>query len=159
IHDLDREIRVTPQTLRSMMDETASKFWGIVRLILSLGGVAMLLAVIGIYGVVASAVSQRTKEMGIRLALGATKADIIRLVLGSGIKRVLAGLTAGLVLALAGGRIMTQVLRGMPFALKVEDPLVFVAVSVLLLATATGAMLGPSFRAAKSDPMRTLRQD
>jgi predicted permease len=159
VQDVDPRVTVSAQTLRFQLEEGASKFWVTVRLILSLGIVAALLAVIGIYGVVAAAVNRRAKEMGIRLALGATKLDIIRLVLWSGAKPILAGLVVGGVSAMACGRVMARVLQVTPFALEAGHPQVYIAVAVLLLVSATFAMLGPSFRAANADPIRALRQD
>jgi len=159
LREMDREMIATPQTLRAKLDEQAARFWVPVRLILLLGIVAMLIAVIGIYGVVAFAVSRRSKEMGIRLALGATQSDIIGLVLRSGFKPILAGLAAGLLFAVAGSVVLVRVLRNLPIAFEIGDPLVYLAVSLLLSLAALAAMFGPARRAAKADPMRALRQD
>jgi predicted permease len=159
IRELDGDMLVTPRTLRTMLDERAAKFWIVVRLILLLGLIATLIAVIGIYGVVAFAVSRRTKEVGIRLALGATKNDIIALVLRAGFKPILAGLVAGLLCASAGAYVLAQVLRELPVAFETGDPLVYLAVSLLLVLAALLALWGPARRAAKADPMLALRQD
>ena len=150
---------VAPQTLRSKLDEQASRFWVTVRLILLLGLIALLIAVIGIYGVVAFAVNRRTKEMGIRLALGAAKGNIVGLVLRTSMQPILAGLITGLVFAAAGSYVMVQILREMPIRLELRDPLVYLAVSLLLSLAAVGAIFGPALRAAKSDPLEALRQD
>jgi predicted permease len=159
IRELDGEIMVAPQTLRAMLDERAARFWVIVRLIMLLGLVAMLIAVIGIYGVVAFAVRSRTKELGIRLALGATRGAIIALVLRAGFKPILAGLVAGLFCAWAGSYALAQVLRDLPVAFEMSDPLVYLTVSLLLSLAALLALCGPALRAAKADPMLALRQD
>ena len=150
---------VTPQTLKSLLDRQAAKFWVIVRLILLLGVVAMLIAVIGIYGVVAFAISQRTKEIGIRMALGATKNDIMRWALRLGLKPILAGLAIGLALAVTGMRVMEQALRQMPVGFETRDPLVYVAVTSLLSVIVASAIFGPALRASKADPIRALRHD
>lgn len=158
IRDLDRDAIGAPRTLRSMIDTMASKFWTAVELVLLLGSLAVLLAVVGIYGVVAFAVNRRTRELGIRMALGATPGDILRFVLASGMKPVLAGLAAGSLLALLGSQVLAQVLQG-AFAFKLFDPMIQGSVLALLLSVALAAMLGPALRAAAADPMRALRND
>jgi putative ABC transport system permease protein len=159
IRTLDSGMLVTPQTLRARLDQQAERFWVIVRLILLLGLVAMAIAVVGIYGVVAFAVSRRRKEMGIRLALGANKGDIMSVVLRSGFKPIVAGLLAGLLLALAGSYALVQVLREMPIAVEVGDPWVYLSVAVILSLAALLALWGPAWRASNADPMLALRQD
>ena len=159
VRETDHDMPVAPQALRSKLDELAARLWILVRLILLLGFIALLIAVIGIYGVVAFAVSRRTKEMGIRLALGATKGNIVRLVLRSSLKPILAGLASGLFLAAAGSYVIGQVLREMPFTIEMRDPLVYFAVALLLLLTAMSAVFGPALHAAKSDLMQALRQE
>ena len=159
LREMDREMIATPQTVRANMDEQAARLWVPVRLILVLGIVAMMIAVIGIYGVVAFAVSRRSKEMGIRAALGATRNDIIGLVLRSGLKPVLVGLAAGLLFAVAGSVVLVRVLSDLPIVFEIGDPLVYLSVSLLLSLAALAAMCGPAWRAAKAEPMRALRQD
>jgi ABC-type antimicrobial peptide transport system permease subunit len=159
VGDLDREMTVTPQTLRSLLDEKAARFWVIVRMILLLGVVAILIAVIGIYGVVAFAINQRTKEIGIRMALGATKNDIMRWALRLGLKPILAGLAIGLALAVTGARMMEQALREMPVGFETLDPVIYVAVTSLLSLVVAPAIFGPALRASRADPIRALRHD
>src|SRR5262249_16652427 len=159
VGDLDREMTVTPQKLRSLLDEQAAKFWVVVRSILLLAIVAMLIAVIGIYGIVAFAIKQRTKEIGIRMALGATKTNIMCLAMRLGLKPILAGLSIGLALAVIGALAMEQVLQEMPVGFETRNPLVYLAVAALLSLVAVAAILGPALRASKVDPIRALRQD
>jgi putative ABC transport system permease protein len=159
VRELDGEMLIAPRTLRAMLDELAARCWVIVRLILLLGLVALLIAVIGIYGVVAFAVSCRTKEVGIRLALGAARSDIISLVLRAGLKPIFAGLVAGLLFAGAGSYVLAQVLRDLPVKVETGDPLVYLAVSFVLALAALLAVWGPALRAAKADPMLALRND
>jgi predicted permease len=159
LREMDREMIATPQTIRAKVDEQAARLWVPVRLILLLGIVATMIAVIGIYGVVAFAVSRRSKEMGIRLALGATQNDIIGLLLRSGFKPVLVGLAAGLLFAVAGSVVLVRVLGDLPITFEIGDPLVYLSVSLLLSLAALAAMCGPAWRAARADPMRALRQD
>jgi ABC-type antimicrobial peptide transport system permease subunit len=151
---------IAPQTLRSMLDKLAAKFEIAVRLALLPGIVAMLIAMIGIYSAVAFAVNHRTKEMGIRLALGATQNDIIGLVLRSGFKPIIAGLAAGLLFVAGGSVLLARVMRETtPVAFEMCDPLVYLAVSLLLSLAALAAMFGPARRAAKTAPILALRQD
>jgi predicted permease len=116
---------------------------------------ALVLAAVGIYGVVAYGVVQRTRELGIRMALGAGGPALLRLVLGQGMRPVLGGMALGLVGALAGGRL----LRGLLFGVGSSDPATLVVVSGFLVAVALAAMYLPARRASRSDPMAALRVD
>ena len=121
----------------------------------SIGVFAALLAAIGVFGVVASSVAQRTREMGVRMALGAGRADVLRMVLREGLKLVGVGIIAGLVLALAGTPVARQFLYGVtPF-----DPASFIAVAVFLLAVGLLGSYVPARRATRVDPAIALRQE
>jgi putative ABC transport system permease protein len=115
--------------------------------------VALLLAAIGIYGVTAFAVSQRTREIGIRVALGAQSRDVLRLVLGQGVKLVALGLLPGL----AGAFAATRLLKSLLFGVSTTEPLIFAAVVFILIAVALLACWLPARRATKVDPMIALR--
>jgi putative ABC transport system permease protein len=117
--------------------------------------VALIIAAVGIYGVMAYTVTQRTGEIGIRLALGAQPRDVLQLILTHGGKLVGAGLLLGLVLALAGGRIVQSIL----FSTNARDPLTFAAITTLLALVALVACLLPARRATKVDPMVALRAE
>ncbi|MBI2688544.1 MAG: ABC transporter permease [Acidobacteria bacterium] len=116
---------------------------------------ALLLASIGIYGVMSFAVSRRTQEIGIRMALGATPGDVLRLILSQSGKLVLFGLACGLVLTLLLGRLLTTLL----FGVSAFNPIVLALVSVLLMLVATAATSVPAWRAARIDPLTALRQE
>jgi putative ABC transport system permease protein len=116
---------------------------------------ALLLAAIGLYGVVAYSVSQRINEIGIRMALGATREDVLRLVLRYGAGLTLIGTALGFVASLAA----TRVLSSMLFEVSANDPQTFLAVSALLMAVVLGACYIPARRAAKVDPMVALRYE
>lgn len=118
-------------------------------------GIALVLAIAGIYGTVSYAVAQRTQELGIRAALGATRADVLRLVLWDGLKPVALGLALGLV----GAFILRRTLDRLVFGVTTSDPATFIALPVLLAVVAIIASLIPALRAARIDPMTALRVD
>jgi putative ABC transport system permease protein len=117
--------------------------------------VALLLSAIGVYGVLAFFVGERTTEIGVRLALGAQRKDVLWLVLRQGMKPAL----AGLVLGLAGALASTGLLRGLLFGIQPNDPTTFVAVPLILLMIALLACWLPARRAATIHPMEALRNE
>jgi putative ABC transport system permease protein len=116
---------------------------------------ALVLAAVGIYGVVAYGVVQRTRELGIRMALGAGGSTLLTMVIRQGMAPVLVGMLIGLAGALAGGR----VLRSLLFGVESTDPLSFAAVTFFLAGVSLAAIYLPARRAARSDPMIALRND
>jgi ABC-type antimicrobial peptide transport system permease subunit len=114
---------------------------------------ALILAAVGLYGVVAYAAGQRTQEFGIRIALGARSADVSRLVLGQGLKLAVAGVAIGLAAALGLTRLLTKLL----FEVQPADPLTIIAVSILLAVVATIACWIPAYRATRVAPLEALR--
>jgi predicted permease len=119
------------------------------------GGLALVVAAIGLYGVIAYSVAQRTHEMGVRAALGAERGDLMRLVVGEGLRVTLAGVGLGAVGALAGGRFIASLL----FGVSARDPVILGVVAALLIVVAAVASLIPAWRAGRADPISALRAD
>jgi ABC-type antimicrobial peptide transport system permease subunit len=132
---------------------------GLIELMIILASGTVLLALSGIYGVVWFTVSRRTKEMGIRIALGATRHGVVYHVLRSNMRPVFVGLVAGLILAAMGSLAMKRISSDGGLPSDVLDPTMFVAVSLLLQIVALGAMLGPAIRAVREDPAQALREE
>jgi putative ABC transport system permease protein len=156
VHSLDPDLAVTD--IRTMTQATSSSVAGpkFNTFLLSVfAGVALFLAAIGIYGVLAYTVVQQTHEIGIRMALGAERSDVVKLVVGQGFKLALIGAGIGMVGALALTRFLTSLLYGV----KPADPVTFVTVSLVLIAVALLACYIPARRAAKVDPMVALRYE
>lgn len=123
----------------------------------SLAGIALLLAAIGVYGVMSYFVNQGTREMGIRLALGAQRGDVLRMVAGLGLKLSMAGVAIGIVLALALNQFMAH--HFWLYQVKSTDPWTYAGVALLLVSVALLACYVPARRATKIDPMVTLRHE
>ena len=119
------------------------------------GGLALVLAVIGIYGVMSYVVTLRTQEMGVRLALGAQPADIARLVLGQAARLVVTGLVLGLI----GAALLTRLLSTMLFEITPTDPVTYAMVAGVLALTAVAACQIPAWRATRVDPLTALRSE
>ena len=117
--------------------------------------VAMSLAVVGVYGVIAYGVQQRRREIGIRMALGATRERVVRMVLGDGLRMVGAGVALGLVAALA----LTRLLHALLYSVGPRDPITFVAAPLLLVFAATAACALPARKASRLDPVDTIRAE
>ena len=118
-------------------------------------GLALLLSSIGIYGVISYVVSQRTNEIGIRIALGAQQRDVLRLMLGEGMKMALLGVSIGIAVALGLTHLMVNIL----FGVSATDPLTFLGVATLLVVVALLACWIPARRATRVDPLVALRYE
>ncbi len=156
VHELNADLPVFGVTtlkssmrLGSIFERVAGTFAG------AFGFVALILAAVGIYGVIAYTTRQRTHEIAIRMALGAGRYDVLRLVLGQGAKMALLGVALGLAAAMGLTRLMSDMLYGV----SATDPLTFTAVAILLILVALVACYIPARRATKVDPMVALRYE
>jgi putative ABC transport system permease protein len=143
------------RTMAEVLDQALAMRWFNTVVISLFAGSSLLLAMVGIYGVIAWTVRQRTREIGVRMALGAQRRAVLALVLGRGLK--LAG--AGIVLGLIGAISSTQLLRSLLFGVGPTDPITFVVVPLLLVVVALLACWLPARRAAAVDPMEALRSE
>lgn len=144
---------VTVKTVNEMMDGAARQNRFGLTLVALFAGLAVVLAAIGLYGVLAYSVGQRTNELGIRMALGAAAPDITRLVVWQGVKPAAAGIVAGL----AGAFATTRLLQSVLFEVSPNDPVVMALVAGLIAAISTAASFVPAWRATRIDPVAALR--
>ncbi|HEV2341536.1 MAG TPA: ABC transporter permease [Candidatus Acidoferrales bacterium] len=144
-------VRTMEEVIADNMQQTTLQTY----LLGTFAGLAMLLAAIGLYGVMSYLVTQRTHEIGIRMALGAQRRDVVKLVIGQGAKLILLGVAIGIAAALALTRLMSTLL----FGVHATDPLTYVSVAVLLSAVALLACYIPARRAMRVDPMVALRYE
>ena len=160
---LRREVfRLDPQqplariaTLDQLMETSTAQHRFRAVLLGGFAGISLLLAALGIFGVMSYAVSQRAREIGIRMALGAQRSAVLRLIVGEGVRIAIAGLAIGLVVSLA----LARFVRSLLFGVSESDPVTFFAVALLLAAVALAACYVPARRAMRVDPMVALRYE
>ena len=156
IHSLDPELPLSKvATLTTLVDDSLSQPRFAMLLLACFGVLALLLASIGMYGVISYSVLQRTQEIGIRLALGAERSNVFRMVLGQGARLAAVGITIGLLAAVG----ITRIMSGFLYGVQSTDPFTFAAVSLFLLATALLACYLPARSAMRVDPMVALRYE
>jgi predicted permease len=154
IKELDPLLAITQSnTVMEMVDRSVATQRFAMRLLTMFGALALVLAAIGVYGIMAYAVKRRTRELGIRMALGAKSGDVLRLIVGDGMKLSLVGLGVGFVVALAATRLMTEML----FTVSPADPVSFGGVAVILLVVTLVASLIPAGRAIRGNAVVALR--
>jgi len=156
IHDLDAGLALANvSTMDQWLSNSAAQPRLNTVLLTVFATAALLIAAIGIYGVLAYSVNQRTREIGLRMALGATRRSVLQLVVGQGMRVVLIGVGIGLAGGLALGRAVASLVFGVP----VRDPATFSLVAVVLTAVALAACVIPARRAARLDPIVALREE
>jgi ABC-type antimicrobial peptide transport system permease subunit len=145
-------------TVKSMQElvETSRRSWRLgATTFVAFGMLALVVAAVGVYGVIGYNVEQRWHELGVRVALGAKLRDVVRLVVGEGVVFALAGIAGGVLLALAASRWLQPLL----FEQSARDPVVFGGVAVLMLMVALAASTGPAIRATRVNPTVALREE
>jgi putative ABC transport system permease protein len=155
---VDKEQLVSVRSVMTLEDvawDATARYRFRAVLVITFAGLALMLAMVGVFGVLAYSVEQRVRDFGIRRALGATAGDVLRLVVLSAGWVVAAGAAIGLAGALALGRLIDAMLFGVPPV----DPVTFAAVAVVLVLTAALAIAGPAWRAARVDPVVALRAE
>jgi len=158
VHAIDRDIPIfSVMSMERLMTDTPEAFMRRFPAFLMgvFAAIALLLAMVGIYGVISYTVSQQTKEIGVRMALGAQRNDVFRHVAGSGMMLAALGVALGLV----GAFMLTRVLSGFLFGVTATDPLIFAMVAVILSVVAFAACCIPARRAMRTDPMVALRYE
>jgi predicted permease len=143
------------KSMEQRVDESLTGRRFLVVLLSAFASLALLLAAVGLYGVISYSVRMRTRELGIRMALGAQRTDVLRLILGKGMQLAAIGLVMGLAGTLAVGRVLSSLL----YRVNLLNPITLLATTVLLGSTVLFACYVPARRAAALEPMRTLRED
>ena len=155
VHGMDKALQLRDRTVSSFLDDTLAPARVGAELLGTFGFLALALAAIGTYGVMSYSVNQRTQEIGIRMALGAGKGDVLRLILGGGMAMVMVGIVAGL----AVSTLLTRSMNTLLFGIGLFDPASFFGTAVILVAVALLACWLPARRAARVDPMVALRYE
>jgi ABC-type antimicrobial peptide transport system permease subunit len=144
-------VRTQTQQIEHLME--AEQF--LARLVSFAGGLALLLSCVGLYGLLSYEVARRTREIGVRIALGARRGDVLRLVLGQGVRLAVMGVALGAVVAV----IVTRYLESFLYEVRANDPLTFTAIAALILCVSVAASYVPTRRATRVDPMVALRYE
>jgi ABC-type antimicrobial peptide transport system permease subunit len=156
-HSLDSSQVDTPQTVWDDLERNADAMRTLASIILFMAGIAVALAITGVYAVLSFAVSQRTREFGIQMVLGATRQGIFRSVLAGGVRQIAVGLLLGIALAGPAAWGLTQLLKNSPVPLKSFDAAVYGISALILFVVGLAAMYLPAFRATQVDPLKAIR--
>jgi putative ABC transport system permease protein len=156
VHEVDRELPITRvETMAASLAESVSTERLMTWLLFAFAAVALAMAAAGLYGVIAYTVTQRTQEIGVRMALGADPRAVVRLVAAEGLRLTAAGMIAGTLAA----AVVSRAMRGLLFDVSPADPLTYGAVLVIFAATACAASIVPARRALRVDPLNALRAE
>jgi predicted permease len=156
LHEMDKSVPLYQiSTLENYISKSAAGPLFQTLLLSGFAGIALLLSALGLYGLLSYMVVQRTPEIGLRMALGAQKSDVLSMIVRRGLTLAMAGLGAGLFVS----AMMTRLLSGMLYGIRPSDPITFVTVTAILLLVSLGATGLPAYRAACLDPLKTLRQE
>ncbi|HUB52010.1 MAG TPA: FtsX-like permease family protein, partial [Terracidiphilus sp.] len=142
-------------TMDQILGKTSASQEFAANLVLAFAALSLLLAAVGLYGVVSYLIAQRIPEIGVRMAHGAQRAQVLRLVLAEGLRPAFVGLIAGMAASAAA----TQLLRSMLYGTRPLDPATFAGAAAMLVAVAVCACLIPAWRASRIDPMQALRTE
>ena len=154
VHAIDKDLPVTDvESFQDALGASVAQERFRTLLLGSFSGIALILAAVGIFGVISYSASQRTREIGIRMALGAQRRDVLRLILGQAAKLALLGLAVGVGLAF----LLTRMMSSLLYSVSATDPLTFAAVTIVLFGVAVTACYIPARRATRVDPMAALR--
>jgi putative ABC transport system permease protein len=141
--------------LEHLIDDAVAPRRLITQLLSFFSTLALTLSALGLYGVIAYSVGQRTQEIGIRMAVGAQRGDVLQLILRGGLRLIVLGVIFGLLASLA----LTRVLQSLLFGVTAHDPLIFAGIAALLVGVGAAACLYPALRATRIDPISALRAD
>jgi predicted permease len=156
VHEVDPETPVTDVlSMNELISNSLSPQRSNMLLLATFAALALVLTAVGIYSVLSYAVRRRVREIGIRMALGASHSDVLKMVVVDGIKPILLGVGLGLAIALGLGRVVSSLI----FGVRPTDPLTFAAVASLLVAVGVLATIVPAYRATRVEPVRTLRDE
>jgi putative ABC transport system permease protein len=156
VHSVDPDLPLSNvRTMNELLEQSVGQRKLSMMLLSLFSGIALVLASIGIYGVMSYSVTQRARELGVRIALGAGRADVLRLVLRQGMSLALVGIAIGVGAAL----LLTRLIQSQLFGVPASDPTTFIAVAILLGGTALAANLVPALRAMRTDPAVVLREE
>jgi putative ABC transport system permease protein len=156
VHEVDPETPVTDViSMNDLVSNTLTPQRSNMFLLAAFAGLALVLTAVGIYSVLSYAVRRRVREIGIRMALGASHSDVLKMVVIDGMKPILVGVGIGLAVALALGRVLSSLIYGV----RPTDPLTFATVASLLVAVGVLATIVPAYRATRVEPVRTLRDE
>jgi predicted permease len=156
VHQVDPETPVTEVlTMNQLISNSLSPRRSNMFLLAAFAGLALVLTAVGIYSVLSYAVRRRVREIGIRMALGASHSDVLKMVVADGLKPILLGVGIGFAVALALGRVVSSLIYGV----RPTDPLTFATVASLLIAVGILATIVPAYRATRVEPVRTLRDE